>query len=182
MADGILGEIANARRADLESRFNDASLESLRSRAARSERSLADVLAQPGSRFILEIKKASPSLGAIRTRADVGKVARGYAGVADALSVLVENRHFGGSLDDLRLARRQFDGPILAKDFFLDPRQVVEARIAGADAILVMLCLVDDSTARTLMAESSVMSTVPALAIISVPKFVVFRVPGVAGG
>jgi indole-3-glycerol phosphate synthase/phosphoribosylanthranilate isomerase len=115
---------------------------------------LADALKKPGSRFILEIKKASPSLGAIRTRADVGKVARGYAGVADALSVLVENRHFGGSLDDLRLARREFDGPILAKDFFLDPRQVVEARIAGADAILVMLCLVDDSTARTLMAEA----------------------------
>jgi indole-3-glycerol phosphate synthase/phosphoribosylanthranilate isomerase len=154
VADGFLGEIAKARRADLQSRFNGVSLESLRSRAARSERSLADVLARPGSRFILEIKKASPSLGAIRTRADVGKVARGYAGVADALSVLVENRHFGGSLDDLRLARREFDGPILAKDFFLDPRQVVEARIAGADAVLVMPSLVDDSTARTLMAEA----------------------------
>jgi indole-3-glycerol phosphate synthase/phosphoribosylanthranilate isomerase len=154
VADGILGEIAKARRADLQSRFNGVSLEPLRSRAAPSERSLADVLARPGSRFILEIKRVSPSHGAIRTKADAGKAARGYAGVADALSVLVENRHFGGSLDDLRLARRQFDGPILAKDFFLDPRQVVEARIAGADAILVMLCLVDDSTARTLMAEA----------------------------
>jgi indole-3-glycerol phosphate synthase/phosphoribosylanthranilate isomerase len=154
VADGFLGEIAKARRADLQSRFNGVSLESLRSRAARSERSLADVLARPGSRFILEIKKASPSLGAIRTRADVGKVARGYAGVADALSVLVESRHFGGALDDLRLARQEFDGPILAKDFFLDPRQVVEARIAGADAVLVMLSLVDDSIARALMAEA----------------------------
>ncbi|MGN6155301.1 MAG: bifunctional indole-3-glycerol-phosphate synthase TrpC/phosphoribosylanthranilate isomerase TrpF [Sphingomicrobium sp.] len=154
MAEGILAEIAQARRADLASRFAGVSLESLRSRAERTSRSLADVLAQAGSRFILEIKKASPSRGAIRAQADVANVAGGYAGVADALSVLVESRHFGGSLDDLRIARRKFDGPILAKDFFLDPRQVVEARIAGADAVLVMLSLVDDSTARSLIAEA----------------------------
>lgn len=154
MAEGVLGQIAASRRGDLDSRFESASLESLRSRAVRTTRSLADVLAKPGSRFILEIKKASPSRGAIRAQADAAKVARGYAGVADALSILVENRHFGGSLDDLRLARREFDGPILAKDFFLDPRQVVEARIAGADAILVMLSLVDDSAARTLIIEA----------------------------
>ncbi len=84
----------------------------------------------------------------------MAKVVRGYVGVADALSVVVEERYFGGSLDDLRLARRAFDGPILAKDFFLDPRQVVEARIAGADAVLAMLSLVDDSTARMLIAEA----------------------------
>ena len=155
MAEGVLGEIAQARRTDLASRFDGVSLDSLRTRATRTNRRLADVLAPPGSRFILEIKKASPSRGAIRAQADVAKVARGYVGVADALSVLVESRHFGGSLEDLRLARREFDGPILAKDFFLDPRQVIEARIAGADAVLVMLSLVDDATARTLIAEAN---------------------------
>jgi indole-3-glycerol phosphate synthase/phosphoribosylanthranilate isomerase len=154
VAEGVLGEIAQSRRADLASRFDGVSLDSLRSRAERTSRSFADALGQPGSRFILEIKKASPSRGAIRAQADVAKLARGYAGVADALSVLVENRHFGGSLDDLRLARREFDGPILTKDFFLDSRQVVEARIAGADAVLVMLSLVDDSTARSLVEEA----------------------------
>jgi indole-3-glycerol phosphate synthase/phosphoribosylanthranilate isomerase len=154
VADGILGEIARSRRADLASRFDAVSLDSLRSRAERSSRSFADALAQPGSRFILEIKKASPSRGAIRVHADVARLARGYVGAADALSVLVETRHFGGSLDHLRIARREFDGPILAKDFFLDPRQVVEARIAGADAVLVMLSLVDDATARLLIAEA----------------------------
>lgn len=154
MAESVLAEIAQSRRADLASRFDGVGLDSLRSRATRTGRSLAGALAQPGCRFILEIKKASPSRGAIRAHADVAKLARGYAGVADALSVLVESRHFGGSLDDLRIARRQFDGPILAKDFFLDPRQVVEARIAGADAVLVMLSLVDDSTARTIIAEA----------------------------
>jgi indole-3-glycerol phosphate synthase/phosphoribosylanthranilate isomerase len=154
VAEGVLAEIAQARRTDLASRFDGVGLDSLRSRATRTNRSLADALAQPGSRFILEIKKASPSRGAIRAQADVAKVARGYEGVADALSVLVESRHFGGSFDDLRLARREFDGPILAKDFFLDRRQVVEARIAGADAVLVMLSLVDDATARALIAEA----------------------------
>jgi indole-3-glycerol phosphate synthase / phosphoribosylanthranilate isomerase len=155
VAEGVLGDIARSRRSDLANRFDAISLDSLRSRATRTKRSLAAALAQPGSRFILEIKKASPSRGSIRAHADVAKLARGYCGVADALSVLVEARHFGGSLDDLRLARREFDGPILAKDFFLDPRQVVEARIAGADAVLVMLSLVDDATARALIAEAT---------------------------
>jgi len=154
VAEGVLGDIARSRRTDLANRFDAVSLESLRSRATRTKRSLAAALAQAGSRFILEIKKASPSRGSIRAHADVAKLARGYCGVADALSVLVEGRHFGGSLDDLRLARREFDGPILAKDFFLDPRQVVEARIAGADSMLVMLSLVDDVTARALIAEA----------------------------
>lgn len=154
MAEGVLAEIGRLRLSDLANRFDGVSLDSLRARAVPSIRSFADALAQRGSRFILEIKKASPSRGAIRAHADVAQVARSYAGVADALSVLVETRHFGGSLDDLRLARREFDGPILAKDFFLDPRQVVEARLAGADAVLVMLSLVDDSTARMLIAEA----------------------------
>jgi len=154
VAEGVLAEIARSRRADLAARFDAVSLDALRDRAVRTKRSLAGALGQPGSRFVLEIKKASPSRGKIRAQADVVKLARGYAGVGDALSVLVETRHFGGSLDDLRRARTAFDGPILAKDFFLDPRQVVEARIAGADAVLVMLSLVDDETARTLIEEA----------------------------
>ena len=76
------------------------------------------------------------------------------AGVADALSVLCDRAHFGGSLDDLAAARSEFHGPILAKDFFIDPRQVAEARIAGADAILVMLSLLGDGKARAMIAEA----------------------------
>lgn len=155
MAEGILAEIEASKRADIAIRFDGISLDSLRLRAERTARSLTNALSKPGSRFILEIKRGSPSGGAIRPSADVAKLARGYAGVADALSVLTESRHFGGSIDDLALARRHFDGPILAKDFFLDPRQVVEARIAGADAILVMLSMVDDELARTLIDEAA---------------------------
>jgi len=151
---GVLGQIAAAKREELGRRFDGVSLDALRARAQPTQRSLAGALAKEGARFILEIKKASPSQGAIRPAADPAALARGYAGVADALSVLCDRAYFGGSLDDLAAARSEFDGPILAKDFFIDPRQVAEARVAGADAILVMLSLLDDEAAREMMAEA----------------------------
>jgi indole-3-glycerol phosphate synthase/phosphoribosylanthranilate isomerase len=150
----VLGRIAASKRDELRERFANVSLDALRARAVPTTRSLAMTLVQTGARFILEIKKASPSAGAIRPGADPTAIARGYAGVADALSVLCDQPYFGGSLEDLAAARKHFDGPILAKDFFLDERQVVEARIAGADALLVMLSLLDDATARVLMIEA----------------------------
>ena len=151
---GVLGRIAAAKRDDLASRFDGVSLDALRAEAMPTPRSIVEAIAEPGARFILEIKKASPSAGAIRPGADPAKLARGYAGVADALSVLCDREYFGGSLDDLKAARTEFEGPILAKDFFIDPRQVAEARIAGADAILVMLSLLDDAAARCMIAEA----------------------------
>jgi indole-3-glycerol phosphate synthase/phosphoribosylanthranilate isomerase len=153
-AAGVLGKIAAAKREELSRRYEGVSVDALRGRAAPTERSLAAALEQDGARFILEIKKASPSAGAIRPGADPAALARGYAGVADALSVLCDGPYFGGSLDDLSAARGEFDGPILAKDFFIDPRQVAEARIAGADAILVMLSLLDDEAAREMIDEA----------------------------
>ena len=151
---GIVGRIAAAKREELGQRFAGVSLDTLRQRARPTRRSLAKAIARPGARFILEIKKASPSAGSIRSDADTAEIARGYAGVADALSVLTDGGRFGGSLADVRSARGLFDGPILAKDFFLDRRQVGEARIAGADAILVMLSLLDDRAARAMIAEA----------------------------
>ena len=154
MAEGLLGEIAAAKREELARRFDGVWLDALRGRAEPTKLSLAEVLAGKGARFILEIKRASPSRGALRPDADPTTLARGYAGVADALSVLCDGPYFGGSLADLTAARSEFDGPILAKDFFIDPRQVAEARIAGADAILVMLSLLDDTAARAMIAEA----------------------------
>ena len=151
---GVLGEIAAAKRKELASRFDGVSLDALRSGARTTSRSLVDAVARPGSSFILEIKKSSPSAGAIRRDADAGAIARGYAGVADAISVLTDRKFFGGSPDDLTAARTAFGGPVLAKDFFIDPRQVVEARLAGADAVLVMLSLLGDSEAREIIGEA----------------------------
>jgi len=151
---GVLARIAQSKREDLARRFDGVSLGALRSRAEPTDRSLAAILGQSGTRFILEIKKASPSEGAIRAGADPAVLARGYAGVADALSVLCDREYFGGSLDDLTAARAEFEGPILAKDFFIDLRQVAEARMAGADAVLVMLSLLDDEQAREMIGEA----------------------------
>jgi len=151
---GVLAKIAASKRGELVRRYDGVSLDALRARARPTDRSLEAVLAKDGARFILEIKKASPSAGLIRPGADPAALARGYAGVADALSVLCDRQFFGGSLDDLAAARRNFEGPILAKDFFLDLRQVAEARIAGADAILVMLSLLEDRDAKAMIAEA----------------------------
>jgi len=151
---GVLGEIAANKRAELASRYASVTLNALRARARPTSRSLLEVLARPGARFVLEIKKASPSGGPIRTGADPASIARGYAGVADALSVLCDGKYFGGSLDDLTAARDEFDGPILAKDFFVDLRQVAEARIAGADAVLLILSLLCDDDVRAMLDEA----------------------------
>ena len=153
-ASGVLGEIAADKRAELASRYDGVLLNALRARARPTRRSLLDTLARPGARFILEIKKASPSGGAIRADADPAAIARGYAGAADALSVLCDRKYFGGSLDDLAAARGEFDGPILAKDFFIDVRQIAEARLAGADAVLLMLSLLRDGEARAMLEEA----------------------------
>ena len=154
MAEGLLATIEAAKRNELAEQFDGVSLDALRQRARPTERSLAAAIARSGARYVLEIKKASPSAGTIRADADVAAIARGYCGVADALSVLTDGQFFGGSSDDLSLARNEFDGPILAKDFFIEPRQVVEARIAGADAVLVMLSLLDDAAARAIIDEA----------------------------
>jgi indole-3-glycerol phosphate synthase/phosphoribosylanthranilate isomerase len=153
-ARGILGEIIEAKKVELARRYQGVTLDSLRASAGHTSLDLRAVIAQPGARFILEIKKASPSLGAIRSSADPGEIARGYAGVADGLSVLADGPYFGGSLDDVRAARAEFDGPILAKDFFIDLRQVPEARLAGADAILVMLSVLEDQEAAAMIQEA----------------------------
>ena len=152
MAD-VLADIVARKRTDVAARFAGVALADLRARAAPTALSLRAALARPGARFVMEVKKASPSAGALAA-ADAGAQARAYAGAADAVSVLTDTPYFGGSLDDLRAVRAAFDGPVLAKDFVIDPRQVVEARIAGADAVLAMLSVLGDEEALAVIAEA----------------------------
>ncbi len=100
----------------------------------------------------MEVKKASPS--GHRGVHSVDEAARAYAPVADAISVLTDGPDFGGRLEDIAAVRRRFDGPILAKDFIVDPLQVAEARRFGADAVLVILSALDDGEAAAVMAEA----------------------------
>jgi indole-3-glycerol phosphate synthase/phosphoribosylanthranilate isomerase len=108
-------------------------------RAPRAAKSFEAALRAPGRRFILEVKSASPSLGVIREHTDLHEYARAYGRFADAVSVLTEPSRFGGSLLRLRAMRAETDLPIIAKDFMTDRRQLVAARAAGADAVLLML-------------------------------------------
>ncbi len=151
MADrNVLETIVARKRVDVAERLTGFSPAA----AAPTRRSLKAVLARPGARFIMEVKRASPSQGALRTGVDPAAQARAYRGAADAVSVLTDAPFFGGSLADLRAVREAFDGPILAKDFIVDPRQVAEARLNGADAVLVMLSVLGDAEAAAVMAEA----------------------------
>ncbi|MEO7177430.1 MAG: bifunctional indole-3-glycerol-phosphate synthase TrpC/phosphoribosylanthranilate isomerase TrpF [Allosphingosinicella sp.] len=147
---GILAEIVARKRVDVAARLGGFGLEA----AEPTRRSLKAALARPGARFIMEVKRGSPSAGAIRPSADAAALARAYRGAADAISVLTDAPFFGGSLEDLRSVRREFLGPILAKDFIVDPRQVAEARLHGADAVLVILAVLGDEEAAAVMAAA----------------------------
>jgi indole-3-glycerol phosphate synthase len=108
-----------------------------------------------GPAVIAEIKKASPSKGLIRSDFHPAKLARNFerAGAA-ALSVLTDEEFFLGSLDDLQAASEAVTLPCLRKDFILDPFQVLEARAAGADAILLIVAAHSDAALHDLHAEA----------------------------
>jgi indole-3-glycerol phosphate synthase len=116
-------------------------------------RSLKSAISKPGSiNLIGEIKKASPSRGMIRQNLDVVAVAKAYVeGGAQALSVLTEEDFFLGSLDNLKIVREVVSLPILRKDFILDPFQVYESRVIGADCILLIVSILSKDKLIELM-------------------------------
>lgn len=152
--DGVLGRIVAHKLEEVERRRRDVPIEDLRRRTPAPPRSLRAALARPGSRFVLEHKRASPSNGALGCQKSPREIARAYSGVADAVSVLTDARFFGGSFEDLRAVREAIDVPVLCKDFVVSPYQVVEARSHGADAVLIMLSVLDDGEAAACLAEA----------------------------
>ncbi len=116
-------------------------------------RSFAEALEAPGVSVIAEVKRFSPSKGAILPDLDVGSLVTAYqAGGAAAVSVLTEGDHFGGSLADLRQAAASTGLPLLRKDFIVDAYQLHEARAFGASAVLLIAAILDDPPLRALSA------------------------------
>jgi indole-3-glycerol phosphate synthase/phosphoribosylanthranilate isomerase len=110
-----------------------------------------DALAAPGLGAIAEVKRRSPSAGDLRPDADPARLAAQFANAgAAAVSILVDGR-FGGSLADLQAARAATQAPLLAKGFFTDDAQLLQAKAAGADAVLLLLRDLDDARAAALL-------------------------------
>jgi indole-3-glycerol phosphate synthase len=129
-------------------------------RAAIMERpaplDLAAAISGDSLRLIAEVKRASPSHGVIRADLDPVKLASSYAkGGAAAISVLTESRYFGGSREDLEAIKRALpDIPLLRKDFILKPYQVFESCAWGADAMLLIVAILDDNELEELLSLS----------------------------
>jgi indole-3-glycerol phosphate synthase len=151
---GILQRIVARKREEVAALRAGAA--ELRARAADAPAPLgfAAALRRPAEvRLLAEVKRRSPSAGPIRPDANAPTVAGWYrdAGAA-VVSVLTDREFFGGSLDDLRRVRAAVELPLLRKDFVIDPLQVWEARAAGADAVLLIVRILEDARMADLLA------------------------------
>ena len=156
---GFLSDFVARRRAELDARPLDH--EALVERAAHAPdaRNVAWVLRgyaeEDGVAVIAEVKRASPSAGAIALETDPVLQATTYdVEGAAVISVLTEARHFGGSLEDLVAVRAAVQHPVLRKDFLVHPDQVLEARGAGADTVLLITACLDDDELRAMLATA----------------------------
>lgn len=119
-------------------------------------RSMVKCLSSQQGAIIAEIKRRSPSRGVLANGIDPASVARLYEeNGAKAISVLTDEEHFGGSADDLIAARAAVKLPVLRKDFIIDPYQIYESRLIGADCILLLADLLDEETLLSFMARAA---------------------------
>ena len=151
----ILERILAAKREEVARRRQATPLAALvdAAKAQAPARGFRQALARPGPvRIIAEVKRRSPSKGALREDLDPAALARAYhMGGADAVSVLTDEPFFGGSAADLEAARAAVPLPVLRKDFIIDPYQVYEARAWGADAVLLIAAALREDQLRELL-------------------------------
>jgi indole-3-glycerol phosphate synthase len=162
---GFLTDLVGTVRSDLDTRPLDAARLREEVEAGPPPRPFAAALrGLEGPALIAEVKRASPSAGPIAADADPVEMARVYeAGGAAAISVLTEPRHFAGSLDDLSRVRSVVGVPVVRKDFLIDADQVLEARAAGADSVLLITSCLDGDALGDLVSAARSLGMEPLL-------------------
>lgn len=150
MTATVLTHIINDKRQWLSERMQQQPLASFQHLIQASKRNFYQALTSDRCIFILECKKASPSKGLIRPDFNPQAIADVYGGYATAISVLTDEKYFQGSFDYLTQVSQRVKQPVLCKDFIIDPYQIYLARHYQADAILLMLSVLDDEQYRRL--------------------------------
>jgi len=146
----VLDQIVAAKPAQIEQLKQQYPAADIASGLTKSTRSLFTALSGDQASYILECKKASPSKGLIRETFNLAEICQGYKHYASAISVLTDEKYFQGSFEYVKTVRGLLEQPILCKDFFVDDYQILLARHMGADAILLMLSVLDDEKYQAL--------------------------------
>lgn len=160
----VLDEIIDGVREDLAERQARVGLDELKERAARAPRARDGVAALRGDSVtvVCEVKRSSPSKGALAAIADPAALAADYeAGGAAVISVLTEQRRFGGSLADLEAVRAKVDVPVLRKDFVVTAYQLWEARAYGADLVLLIVAALEQDALVSLVERAESIGLTP---------------------
>jgi indole-3-glycerol phosphate synthase len=160
----VLDDILDGVRFDLDQRMSIVPIEELKERAERvpRPREAYCVLKGESVAVIAEVKRASPSKGALAEIADPATLAREYElGGAHCISVLTEGRRFGGSLTDLGSVRAAVEVPVLRKDFVVSSYQIWEAKAYGADLVLLIVAALEQSALVSLVERAQSLGLTP---------------------
>ena len=169
----VLDEILDGVRADLADRQRRVSLDQLKQMAQRapSPRNALAALKAEGVTVIAEVKRASPSRGKMAAISDPAALAADYeAGGAKIISVLTEERRFGGSLADLDAVRKAVQVPVLRKDFMISSYQLWEARAHGADVALLIVAALEQGALVSLVERAISIGLLPLVEVHTEPE------------
>lgn len=146
----VIVEDKKKRLIEHKSKISEADMKKSALESTRKSYSFYNALAKKGLSIIGEFKKASPSHGVMNNKIDLTDRIDQYNEAVDAISCLTEEDHFNGSVDYLKQIRSMTTLPIIRKDFIIDEYQVYEAKVIGADAILLIAAILDDETFKHL--------------------------------